>query len=153
MYAGFGTMPMRRLRDNMSDLYSVLKDFPDTKFVLMHINYPHEAELIAMTKYSRNVYTDMCWAWIINPLASVRFLKDFIVTAAGNKLLTFGGDFLPVELVTGHASMARRGITQALAELVEAGWLAESDLAELVPRIMNGNAHEIFDYERALKGW
>ena len=41
-------------------------------------------------------------------------LKKHIVTAPINKLLPFGGDYIPVEPVLGHAVMARRGVARAL---------------------------------------
>ena len=100
-----------------------------------------------------NVYVDMCWAWIINPMACVRFVKEFLMAAPACKLFTFGGDYLPVELVAGHAAIARQGITQAIAELIEEDWLAEDEAPALIDRIMRGNAHEIYAYERALKNW
>lgn len=83
---------------------------------------------------------------------SIQVLVDKmpLMAAPACKLFTFGGDFIPVELVPGHARMARRGITLALTELVEESWLAESDVPSLVDRIMRGNAHETYDLERVL---
>ena len=95
----------------------------------------------------------MCWAWLIAPTAAVRFLKDFLMAAPARKILTFGGDYMPVELVPGHARIARLGVAQALTELVEEGWLDAGEIERLAPRIMNGNARELFDQDRALKNW
>ena len=152
-YAGSNSMPLERLRQNAGDLCPVCLAHPNAKFVLMHIDYPYQDEVIAMAKQYSNVYVDMCWAWIINPMASVRFLKEFLMAAPACKILTFGGDYRPVELVPGHAAVARQGITQAITELVEEGWLAEDEAPGMVDRIMRGNAHEIFEYDRALKNW
>jgi predicted TIM-barrel fold metal-dependent hydrolase len=143
-YAGHGGMPLARVRDNVSDLCPVFKEHPDTKFSLFHIAYPYQEEIIAVAKQYANVYADMCWAWIINPAASVRFLKEFIMAAPVCKLFTFGGDYLPVEMTVGHAAIARRGIAQAVIELVQEGWLMEEDVPDLVTRIMCGNAREVF---------
>ena len=61
----------------------------------MHICYPYYyEELIAVDKQCTNAYVDMCWAWIITPLAAKDFLKKYLVTAPANKIFTFGGDFL-----------------------------------------------------------
>ena len=46
-------------------------------------------------------------------------MKKYLLTAPSNKLLTFGGDYIPVEPVIGHAAIARRGLTHALGELVQ----------------------------------
>ena len=116
-YAGHGGMPLHRVRNNAADLCPLLKDFPDTRFVLMHIGYPYQDEFIALAKHYRNVSIDLCWAWIINPMAGVRFVKEFLMAAPANKLFTFGGDYIPVEPVYGHSRIARMGLTQALTEL------------------------------------
>jgi len=73
---------------------------------------------IALEKQYRNAYIDLCWAWMINPAASVRFLKESLVTAPVNKVFTFGGDDESVETVYGHSEVARQGIAQAFSELV-----------------------------------
>ena len=149
-YAGRNGMPLERVRNNAGDLCPTIRAHPEARFVLMHIDYPYQDEAIALAKHYDNVYIDMCWAWIINPAASVRFLKEFIMAAPACKVLAFGGDYRSVELVVGHAAIARRGIAQAVRELVEEGWIGEHDVPALVERIMRGNAHELFDQERAL---
>jgi predicted TIM-barrel fold metal-dependent hydrolase len=110
----------------------------------MHIGYPYQDEFIALAKHYRNAYIDMCWAWIINPQAGVRFVKEFLMAAPANKLLPFGGDYITVETVYGHSRIARLGLIQALTELVQEGWLHIEETHELIERIMRGNAHEIF---------
>ena len=143
-FAGHNGMDLSRVAQNAGDLCPLLRDFPDARFVLMHIGYPYQDALIALAKHYRNVTIDMCWAWIVNPAASVRFVKEFLMAAPANKLLTFGGDYIPVEPVCGHSRVARLGLTQALTELVEEGWLALEEAPALIDRLMNGNARELF---------
>jgi hypothetical protein len=81
----------------------------------------------------------MCWSWIINPLAAKDFLKKFLVTAPA-----FGGDYIPVELVPGHAAIARQGITQALSELVEGRWMTLEEAMNLTDVIMHQNARTLY---------
>jgi uncharacterized protein len=147
-YAGRRSMPLERLRQNAGDLCPLLKDFPETKFVLMHIGYPYQDEFIALAKHYPNAYIDMCWAWIINPAASVRFLKEFLLAAPASKLFPFGGDYVSVECVYGHSRIARQGITQALSELVAEGWIAQKETPALIERILRGNAHAVFPQPR-----
>jgi predicted TIM-barrel fold metal-dependent hydrolase len=127
---------------------------PETKFVFMHICYPYYEEMISIAKHYPNAYIDMCWAWLMNPIASKDFLKKFLVTAPANKVLTFGGDYVIVEPVLGHATLARRGIALALSELVEEEWLSLDDALGLIDPIMHGNARRIFNLaekEKVLK--
>jgi len=144
-YAGHNGMPLDRLLNNPGSATALCRRAPETRFVFMHICYPYYEELLSVAKHYSNAYVDMCWAWIINPVAAKDFLKKFLVTAPANKILTFGGDYIPVEPVLGHATIARRGIALALSELVEEGWLSLADALDLVDPIMHGNARAIFD--------
>jgi uncharacterized protein len=143
-HAGTGKMPLENVRQNAADLCPLLADFPEARFVLMHIGYPYQDEYIALAKHYPNVWIDLCWAWIVNPGASVRFVKEYLLGAPANKLLTFGGDYTLIELVAGHAEIARRGLGQALSELVEEGWLSVDEALLQVAPLMHGNAHQLF---------
>ena len=150
--AGHNSMDLDRVRDNLCDVSRLARDFPETNFVLMHIAYPYQHEMIALCKQYSNVYADMCWSWIIDPASATRFLKEFIMAAPACKLFTFGGDYIPIELVPGHARIARRGITNAITQLLQEGWIKEYDVPALVERIMRGNAHELYDLKRVCQG-
>lgn len=144
-------MPLSRLVQNPGAATALCRLSPETRFVFMHICYPYYEEMISIAKHYINAYIDMCWAWLINPIAAKDFLKKFLVTAPANKVLTFGGDYSPVEPVLGHATLARRGVTLALSELVEEGWLSLDEALELTDPIMNGNARNIFNLAEKTK--
>ncbi len=152
-YAGVNHMPLDRLRRNASDLCPVIQAHPNVKFILMHIGYPYQDEYIALAKHYPNVYIDLCWAWIINPVASSRFLKEALLAAPASKLFAFGGDYVSVETIVGHARLARDGIIRVLSELVADDYFSEQDALEIAPRIMRGNAQEVFDFEATLAAW
>ena len=140
-------MPLSRVGQNPAAAADLCVVAPETRFVFMHIGYPYYEDLIALAKQNPNAWVDMCWAWIVNPVASKDFLKKFLVTAPANKVLTFGGDYKPVEPVVGHARIAREGISLALAELVEEDWLSLDDALSLVEPLMNGSARALFDVD------
>jgi predicted TIM-barrel fold metal-dependent hydrolase len=146
-YAGQNRMPLTRLINNPGSAADLCRLAPDTRFVFMHICYPYYEEILSIAKHYTNAYVDMCWSWIINPVAAKDFLKKYIVTAPANKILTFGGDYIPVEPILGHAIIARRGIALALSELVEDGWLSIDDALDLINPIMYGNARKIFNLD------
>jgi uncharacterized protein len=143
-YAGSGRMPLDRVRRNAADLCPLLVDYPDVRFVLMHIGYPYQDEYIALAKHYPNVWIDLCWAWIINPAASARFVAEFLMAAPASKLLTFGGDYAVVEPVVGHAALARHGLARALGRLVEDEWLSGDVALDLIEPLMRGNARALF---------
>lgn len=144
-YFGHSSMPLGRLINNPGAATELCRLAPETRFVFMHICYPYYEEMISIAKQWPNAYMDMCWSWIINPVAAKDFLKKYLVTAPANKVLTFGGDYIPVEPVLGHAAVARNGISLALAELVEEGWMSLADALEIIDPIMHGNARGIFN--------
>ncbi len=146
-YAGQNYMPLGRLTKNPDSATDLCQKARDTRFVFMHICYPYYEELISVAKHYTNAYVDMCWSWIINPVASKDFLKKYLVTAPANKILTFGGDYIPIEPVLGHAVIARRGIALALAELVEEQHVSLDDALKLTDTVMHENARKIFNLE------
>ena len=123
-YAGDNNMPLSRVAGNPGAASDICRHKPEATFVFFHIAYPFYEDLLAVSKQYTNAVLDMCWAWIVNPLASVDFLKKFIVTCPNNKVLTLGGDYIPVEPVLGHAWIARQGIVQVLTELVNENWIS-----------------------------
>jgi uncharacterized protein len=137
-------MNMYWVKDNPSDCASLCKKSPNTKFIFYHICYPHYEEMLSIAKSYSNAYIDMCWSWSINPLAAKDFLKKFILTAPNNKIFTFGGDDVIVENLIGHAAIARKGITQALSELVSDDWIVLNDALDLIDDLMYKNAERLF---------
>lgn len=150
-YAGTRSMPLARVSMNLPDLCPILQDFPQTNFVLMHIAYPYQDEMIAIAKQYPNVYVDLCWSWIINPMATIRFVKEFLTAVPSNKLLTFGGDYYSVESIVGHAEIARYGLTQALTQLVTEKWCTEDETLDLIDPLMWSNGWSLFQMETKQK--
>lgn len=153
-YAGLNSMPLARLIHNAGSACELCQAGPQCRFVFMHICYPYYEEILSVAKQWSNAYIDMCWSWIINPIAAKDFLKKYLVTAPANKIFTFGGDFMQVEPVLGHAIIARRGIAQALSELVEEGWVSLDRALQLADMVMHENATAVFnlkDKTRRLK--
>jgi predicted TIM-barrel fold metal-dependent hydrolase len=143
-FAGSNYMQLDQVSRNLKDLSPIVAAYPQTKFVLMHIAYPYQDELVALAKQYTNVHVDLCWAWIVSPVATKNFVKEYLVTAPCNKLLAFGGDYFSVENVIGHARIARQGLAQALEELVSERWLTEDEALDLVEPLMRGNALALF---------
>ncbi|MGE5610735.1 MAG: amidohydrolase family protein [Bacillota bacterium] len=147
-YAGQNGMPLGRVAGNPAQAAELCRKSRNTQWIFMHIAYPYWQDLIAVAKHYTNAHIDMCWSWIIDPFASTQFLKSCLMAAPANKVLVFGGDYIPVECVLGHARIARQGILRALSELTDEGYLSRKDAMELVEMIMRGNAWRIFQVEK-----
>ncbi len=137
-------MNLENIMFNPSDCANLCRLSPDTRFIFYHISYPYYEPMISLTKHYTNAIVDMCWAWTLNPVAAIDFLKKYIMTSPINKLLVFGGDDLYIENLIGHAKLARRGISLALADLIRERWISESDAMEIANRIMWKNSEEVY---------
>lgn len=142
--AGANRMPLERVRDNGVHVSGLLRQFPRTQFILMHIGWPYQHEYLALAKHHSNAVIDLCWSWILAPRSTADFLKAALTIVPASKLLCFGGDFMTVESTVGHARIARDGLVATLAELVEEGWLDANEALDLVGRLMRDNANELF---------
>ncbi|MFN5059924.1 MAG: amidohydrolase family protein [Chloroflexota bacterium] len=141
-HAGNGNMPIRWINPSLLDGF--IKAHPSTQFVLMHIGYPYQDELLSLAKHFRNVYVDLCWAWSINPLKSSDFVRQWIHSVPINKLFGFGGDaFLPAQSV-GFAMQTRQWLSRTLQAEIDAGLLSQDAACAIAQRLMTDNQRDLF---------
>ncbi|MCO5257355.1 MAG: amidohydrolase family protein [Lentimicrobium sp.] len=140
-------MNLENVMFNPADCANLCRLSPDTKFIFFHISYPYYEPMILLTKHYSNAIVDMCWSWTINPIASIDFLKKYIMTSPINKIMAFGGDDLYIENLVGHAKLARKGISKTLSELVQDNWISEQDSNEIAKLIMWKNAKKIYEID------
>jgi hypothetical protein len=135
-------MDMNHIR--ATPLFKVFMQYPRARFDLFHIGYPYEHEVIALAKHFANVYVDMCWAWIIDPVAAAHFLRRFLTAVPASKLFAFGGDSTVAEPVYGHLRIARADIARVLSTMVAAEQLDVAEAKTIAERILRENALEVF---------
>lgn len=144
-YAGHSRMPADWIP--AGNLCPLLARYPNARFVLMHIAYPYADELVAIAKHYPNVWVDLCWAWSIDPYASVDFVRRFLHAAPINKLFAFGGDTGSPTNSVAYSIQARRWLTRALeAEVVE-DLLTEQEAIRVAQRIMRENQYMCFEVD------
>lgn len=141
-HAGNNTMPIDWVRPGQ--LCDLLRTHRATTFVLMHIGYPYQHELLSIAKHYQNVVVDLCWAWSINPRASMEFVRNWIHSVPVNKLFGFGGDaFLPAQSV-GFAMQTRHWLTRTLQAEVSEGYLREPEAIQIARRFLHDNQYDLF---------
>ena len=149
-YAGNDRMPLEFVRPGQ--MYKLLAKHLDTRFVLMHTAYPFGPEIVALCKHYRNVYSDLCWAWSIDPYKTSDFVRSFIHAVPTNKLFAFGGDtFLPTVAV-GFARQTRRWLAHTLEQEIKEGWLTEKQAIDLATRFLQTNQQACFDLSATRAG-
>ncbi len=70
---------------NAVQLNSLIKDNPDTKFVLFHGSFPWTDDIIGLLHTYSNVYADLCWLPLISQTAAKYALHQMIEVATADK--------------------------------------------------------------------
>ena len=144
-YAGNDRMPVSRIpAGNMCDLFA---RYLEAKFILMHIAYPYNDELVALAKHYRNIWVDLCWAWSIDPYSSRDFLRRFIHAVPSNKIFAFGGDTGWPTSSMAYAIQARNEICRALEGEIAEGYMTEKQAMQIATRLMRDNQFACFDVD------
>jgi hypothetical protein len=138
-------MPIDRLR--AGHLAPLLMEYPDARFVLMHIAYPYNDELVALAKHFGNVFVDLCWAWAVNPLASKDFVRRFLHAVPLNKLFAFGDDTSTPSMAYAYAVQMRQWLTRTLEEEVADGFMTTRQAIEAATWLLRGNQLACFDID------
>ena len=147
--AGTGQSGTAMLVDRLraGHLAPLLMEYPDARFVLMHIAYPYSEELIALAKLFGNVTVDLCWAWALNPFATKDFVRRFLHAVPLNKLFAFGDDTGTPSMAYAYSVQMRRWLTRALEEEVAEGFMTTRQAMEGATRLLRGNQLACFDIE------
>jgi uncharacterized protein len=144
-YAGYGYLNTDFIKS--SNLCALLRAYPAARFILMHIAWPYDSELVGIAKHFPNVTVDMCWAWCANPHTSGDFVRRFIHAAPINKLFIFGGDTFRPRMSVAYAMQTRKWLTRALEAEIADGELTEPQAMIIARRVMQDNQREAFDLE------
>ena len=73
---------------NVLQLNNVIKNNPETKFVLLHCGFPWVDDILSMVDGYPNLYPDLTWVPILSYTASNRILHQLIEMAQGSQPLS-----------------------------------------------------------------
>jgi len=133
------------------DLARLFRRYPRTRFDLFHIGYPEHRDVVALAKHYANVWVDLCWAWLLDTAATLKFVRQCVGAIPLNKVFGFGGDTGFPDYAFGHARMARDGIGLALTQLMHEGRLTRDDARQIARAWLRDNAMEMFRIEERRK--
>jgi len=145
-YAGIGGMPVRRIPPG--NLCSLLAKYENARFLLMHIGYPYQDEIVALAKHFPNVTVDMCWSWAIDPYSAKDFLRRMLHAAPVNKVMVYGGDTRNPTASLAYSIHARSWLAKTLEEEIGDGFLTEPEAVEVAQNWMHRNQYEYFQVEK-----
>lgn len=132
---------------NPEHLVPLLLDYPDARFVLLHVGFPFHQVYLSMVKNFPNAYADFTWVYIITPTAAKQTLHQAIEMVPASKIQGYGGDYNHIEGTYAHLKLARRLVAETLSEKVAAGALGEAEAIALADRIFRGNIVELYGLE------
>ncbi len=133
-------------KTNAAFLTNVLELYQDLKFDLFHGNWPYIGEILFLAKNYPNVYIDLCWVNIIDPIYSEELYSRAILTTPHTKINGFGGDYPDVpEYIVSHLKICRENITRALVRLIRMGWIDENSALEIARDWLFNNPKELFN--------
>lgn len=125
-------------------LTNLFLEYPEAKFVLFHGGYPYLHEWAILGKNFRNVYLDMCWLYIISQKIATNILHILLELVPFNKIFGFGGDYLFIEGAFAHSYIARKVISNVLADKVREEYISEEDAIDIGEAILRKNAKILY---------
>ena len=133
-------------KSNAVHLATVLELHSEVQFDLFHGNWPYMGDILFLGKNYPNVYLDLCWVYMIDPLYAQELLKRAVMTVPHAKIFGFGGDYwIAPELSAAHLILAREVIAGALADLVESGWLQEEEAVRIAADWLFNNPNRFYN--------
>lgn len=128
---------------NAINLVKLIKENPQTKFVLFHGGFPWTDDILALLHNCKNVYADICWLPMISPVTAVRFIKEALETADAHRIC-WGCDTWTSEESYGAVIAFKHVLSLALADMIEDGAFDIEYAKYIAARIMRDNAKGIF---------
>lgn len=134
----------RVTKANASLFTQVLEAHQEVNFDLFHGNWPYMGDILFLAKNYPNVYINLCWLHIIDPLYAIELLERSAVTVPHKKINGFGGDYWAPELIPAHLSLAQNNITKALSNLISEGWISVNEAINMAADWLFNNPNELF---------
>jgi len=104
-------------------LNNLFLEYPNIQFDIFHIGYPFQDVVANFAKVYPHVHLNMCWMHHYAPTTTANTLNEWLDTVTLNKIIAFGGDngYGAEDGIYGHLCLAKRNISQVLAQKVEQG--------------------------------
>ena len=130
---------------NAAQLAPTLEAHCQVNFDLFHGNWPYMGDLLFLAKSYPNVYINLCWLYIIDPIYARELLKRAVMTVPHIKIFAFGGDYWDApEFSLAHLELAKQVIAEALTELVEESWVEEEQAVKLALDWLYNNPNRFY---------
>ena len=139
---------------SLAPMAALIRANRDARFDVSHAGFPYLREAAVLAKTCANVYLNMSWIHIYSPEGCRDALREWLRMVPWNKILGFGDDLYWVDTILGHLVMARQNVAEALASLIEDGYLGESEALDVGRALFHDNPAALYnlaDYRPAAR--
>jgi predicted TIM-barrel fold metal-dependent hydrolase len=130
---------------NPQRLSSLIKEFPNVRWVLYHAGYPYWREAGIMAKTNANVYVDMCFVHVLSQEIYKRALSEYLELVPPAKIFAFGADYKIIEGTYVQQKLTRASIIEVLQEKIDSGFYSFDEACFVADRILRQNAVEFYN--------
>lgn len=130
-------------KSNAKYLQDVIRDNPNTKFVLFHGNYPWTSDLCGLLFSNKNVYIDLCWLPIISTKTAENLLSEILDIGAASKI-SWGCDTWLAEDSLGALLAVKHVIAKVLSQRIEDNIYTKDLAFKICDSILRNNAKMLY---------
>ena len=131
------------INTDILQLHNVIRNNPETKFVVLHCGFPWMDDILSMVDGYPNVYPDLTWDPLLSYTASNRVLHQLIELAQIDKIC-WGCDTWTVEESYGSLLAFRFSLCRVLSEKISDGYLSISNAKDIIDKILFENAKNLY---------
>ncbi|KAH9477060.1 Protein fluG [Psilocybe cubensis] len=144
-HTGLGDSDITLTLSSPAHLQPIIKQFPDTPFVLLHSSYPYTRDAGYLAAVYRNVYLDFGEVFpFVSGDGQRSIIRQVLELAPTNKIMwSSDGHWWPESYYLG-IYQARQAIFEVLSDLVERGEITEAQGVQIIEMSLFKNAKQLY---------
>jgi len=143
-HTGFGDSDADLRYANPLHLRNVIEAHPTVQLVLLHAGWPFFRELTHLTAIYPNVWMDLSLAVPFATVGIPAMIREILGMAPFHKVLFATDAFTMPEIYWIAARWGRWGLSQALTEFTEQGFLTKEEAMQAAQDILWNNAQRLY---------
>jgi uncharacterized protein len=125
------------------NLLKLIRENPNTKFVLFHGGFPWTSDTLGLLHLFPNVYSDICWLPILSPTSAIETLHKLIEVSTSDKIF-WGCDTWTSEESYGSRLSFNYVLEKTLTSKIQDGYFSKIYAEEIVDNISFRNAKKLY---------
>lgn len=139
-HTGLGCME----KTNAINMLDVIRDNPNTKFILFHGSFPWSDDVVGLLHSYQNVYVDICWLPILSPTLAELSLHQLIEVGTSDKIC-WGCDTWTSEESYGARLALNHVLSNVLFDKIQKDYLDINDAQQITRNILYNNSKKLYN--------